>query len=860
MSKILNRSSSIKRFRQTALQLFLLLGCLPALTGCDRLQNLLPNTPAPTAGLAATRTPDNRPTPLPPAPLTSMVFTMQAPENTPPGSDVFLVILDEVTGLALNPLAYKMQPIENRPNFYTMSLPYALGSAITYRYERQAGGIRVNEHTADGAPVRYRLVHVEGPGAVEDVVSRWTDTPFIGKSGRIQGKALDDASGQPIPGLLVAAGGAQAFTTSDGSFLIEGLPAGVHNLVIFALDGAYHTYQQGARVAADSTTPTPVKLTAAPMVNLVFTTKLPTDTPPIVPIRLAGSLFQLGNTFASLSGGVSSLAANMPVLSRLPDGRYSLTLTLPSGADLRYKYTLGDGFWNAERTAQGDFKVRQVVVPETSAIIEDEIATWHVPGKTQSIIFDTISPVNTPPDDSVSIQFNPLFGWMESLPAWPLGDNRWAYILYNPLNLGDSLSYRYCRNGQCGRADDQETPGLDDAGRPINLNDANLIAQDEIKGWVGLGDPANASQIISATVSARGPTFTAGLEFSSNYHPSWKSRLPNILGQAQEYSPNWLVFTPSWTYSRSNPLVFGINPGQDPLWQEMIPFIEQARQRKTSVAIFPTPHFVNKDIPTPASKPLTADDWWRAAPHDFGWWLVWFSQYNNFALHHADMAARSGAGALILGGEWVKPALPNGKLVDGSPSSVPLDAESRWRDLISQIRSRYAGKLYWAMSYKDIQSAPDFLNAVDGIYLLWDAPLTKDVDAPEAKMYAEAARRLDAEIAPLQARLNKPLILAVSYSSADGSAAGCKPDTLIGCQGLDFGDHPGPELNLAEQVHAYNAVIKAVAERDWINGLVSRDYYPPAALQDKSASIHGKPAGSWLKAWFEKLLPPFAAH
>ena len=37
---------------------------------------------------------------------------------------------------------------------------------------------------------------------------------------------------------------------------------------------------------------------------------------------------------------------------------------------------------------------------------------------------------------------------------------------------------------------------------------------------------------------------------------------------------------------------------------------------------------------------------------------------------------------------------------------------------------------------------------------------------------------------------------------------------------------------------------------DWISGFVSREYYPPAALQDQSASVNGKPTSALLGEWF----------
>ncbi len=49
-------------------------------------------------------------------------------------------------------------------------------------------------------------------------------------------------------------------------------------------------------------------------------------------------------------------------------------------------------------------------------------------------------------------------------------------------------------------------------------------------------------------------------------------------------------------------------------------------------------------------------------------------------------------------------------------------------------------------------------------------------------------------------------------------------------------------------------MLLAVNDRDWIGGVVSRGYYPPAILEDKSLSIHGKPARGVLWYWFPRLL------
>jgi hypothetical protein len=68
-------------------------------------------------------------------------------------------------------------------------------------------------------------------------------------------------------------------------------------------------------------------------------------------------------------------------------------------------------------------------------------------------------------------------------------------------------------------------------------------------------------------------------------------------------------------------------------------------------------------------------------------------------------------------------------------------------------------------------------------------------------------------------------------------------------------DYPNPITpNLAEQTSLYNAVLLAVNQRKWIDGVFSRGYYPPAQAQDFTPSVNGKPAGDVLWYWYPKLL------
>lgn len=758
-----------------------------------------------------------------PRPSAAMTFSVSLPSPLQAGETLFLSIVDEVTGLALNPVNHPMQGMDSL--HYTANIPLPLDSVVKYRYVRQ-GALPFPEDDSGDRHVRYRMVLVTGPGVVEDVVTSWTDGLFTGSYGRLTGRVLQSGSGAPIPDILIAAGGQQTLTDSLGQFNIEGLPPGTHNLVAYALDGGYQTFQQGARVEAGKSTPVNFSLDPARLVEVVFVVTAPANTIPNTPIRFAGNLYQLGNVFGDLEGGLSGVATRMPVLTPLSDGRYSLTLRLPAGADIRYKYTLGDGFWNAEHRSDGSFVVRQLVVPDAAEPfqVQDVIETWQA-GPSSPILFEVSVPGATPVSDIVSIQFNP-YGWTQPIPMWPRGNNQWVYQLYSPLNMLGAFEYRYCRNDQCGVADDVQTPpGRSGRRVATSLTPQNL--QDTVGGWAWL-QPATSS-LVGLPVTARPAGFWTGVEFMPGYDPTWQAWTPLAIQNVQALHANWLVLTPSWTAARVAPFVFSPLPGTDPLLVDNLDTISRARAAALNVALFPQ-----------ANLPGDAAAFWSAAPRSPEWWEAWFSRYRAFAAYHADLAAASGAQALILGGPWVLPALPG-------VSGTLADAEARWLAVIADIRQRYGGAVYWAASYPGgLESLPNFVRNLDGIYLLWYAPLSgSNVEA----MQAVAGQLLDDEVGPFQVTLDKPLVLAVSYPSAAGAVNAALPTGVL--------FQPGSSqaaVDLQVQADLYQALLAAVNERPWVRGFVSRGYYPPIALQDASASVRGKPAADMLWYWYPRFL------
>ena len=779
-----------------------------------------------------------------PIPSAEVNFTVHVPAPLAAGDILAINLLDEVTGLALNSTSYPLQALDAQT--YGVSLPLPINAVIKYRYSI-AGTNRAQETASDNMPVRYRIYKVDGASSVEDAITSWTGMNYSGQTGHIQGLAIDSVSGQAIPNLLIGAGGVQTLSDASGHFYLEGVLPGLHLLTAYALDGSYQPFQQGAQVEAGLITPVQIHVAPAPLVNVTFMVKLPENTVQGAPVRIAGNILQFGNTFGDLRGGFSAIVDRMPGMTLMADGRYSLSMQLPVGTDLRYKYTLGDGFWNAEHKSTGEHVLRRLVVPASDIVVNDTVDTWQT-GPSSPIIFDVNVPSNTPAGDVIYIQLSP-YAWTEPIPMWSMGDNRWTYKLYGPFDLVSSMGYRYCRNAQCGSADDVATIGNATAGRQISVSLAPQDIRDSVTNWTWLDDHESYT-LVAASIQASNADFMTGVEFQPSYAPNWTQFTSQALQNVAALHATWVFLTPSWSFSHTQPLVFSAQPGVDPLISDTRLMMQQAAALNLNIALFPTPNF-----------PTSADDWWMSAPRDFGWWNEWFDRYHQFALNYADIAAQNNARALVLGGDWLAPAMQNGVLADGQPSSVPADAELRWSNIINDVRTHFNGEIWWALPYTqgNLASAPAFIKNVDGIYLLWDAPLSSDVLASKETMSAEAIRLLDEEISPYQVSVEKKIILGLAFPAATGVKTSCIADPLGGC--LDWtdlnrpkADIPSVGLNLLAQADTYESIFNAINGRSWIDGVVSRGYYPPAMLRDKSASVYGKPAADLLWYWYPRLL------
>lgn len=780
----------------------------------SKIQLLLTVLAVFTLGCSSIITPSVQPSPTPTQyiPSTDALVTFRVTIPTPlePGDSLYLATLDEVTGLDNDPKLFIMEA-EDDTHYYVI-LPLPLDTLIQYRYQRQ-GQLIAQEFLPDNRPVRYRLFHVDGPGIINDVISRWSDTNYSGATGKLTGKVTDFATGAPVPSIMVTVAGYQVFTHADGSFNIGLVPPGTHNLVVISTNGSYLTFQQGAFIQSDLTTHAEITLHQTVIVTGTFIVKLPDNTPDQMPVRFAGNLLQLGNSFSDFSGGTSSVLLRMPTLQKQLDGTHSVTLQLPSKTSLKYKYSLGDGFWNAERSTIGEFVQRQIIVPDHDFQVHDVVDGWN-DGTRESINFQTTAPKSSLEKSLVYIQFDPGFGWTEPLPMWRSNviDTPvvWNFSLFSPIDKLTTLKYRYCFAGLCNEAYALDQSGTSSQEFMIDLSQKQSSFTDQVYSWAGHPGLTSEPAIIpNVSIIPRANGFVAGVAIDSRYHPSWGSILPQTISDINNLSANWIYIQPTWSYTTYSPPTLEYSHSENPGWNDLLQWINHAHMLQLNVAINPIPLF-------PKSQIIPEDNLYLYPEQ----WNIWFENYSSMMKHFALLATQSSAESIVIGDYWIPPELRD-------QPNLNEQFDNNWIELISSLRSIFPGRIVWATNYSEsIQRQSSFIDLVDDFYIIWSLPAEEILEITSRDMRDDVSVLIDRDIRPLWKQYKKPIILALDIPSP----------TMVG------------------QVNAYNGLMMALNERKWLGGIVSSGYHSLLPMQDSSSSVHGKSASGVLWYWFPLLL------
>jgi hypothetical protein len=121
--------------------------------------------------------------------LAETVFEVTLAEPLNENEILYLEMLDEVTGVALNPSRYEMEAKDDYS--YFVRIPMAIGSLVKYRYVRQGTDANIIEHDTNGNVVHYRLNVIKKPAIVKDFIAKWNSKKYEGKTGEFSGFVYD---------------------------------------------------------------------------------------------------------------------------------------------------------------------------------------------------------------------------------------------------------------------------------------------------------------------------------------------------------------------------------------------------------------------------------------------------------------------------------------------------------------------------------------------------------------------------------------------------------------------------------------------------------------------------------------------
>lgn len=763
-------------------------------------------------------------------PYVTVQFNLSLPQPLSSGETINIVVLDEVTGLPYNRQIYEMDQVEE--TLFTAALSIPLFSVVKYRYEK-LGESAIPEKNSSGQIVRYRMYYAEQPGVVNDYLSSWDTAEMISMTGQFKAVVFDQDSGKPVPDILVSAGGQLSFTDANGLVNFDGLVSGTHNVLFYAIDGQYQTFQQGALISQGRSTPAEVKLSLNEPVKVTFIVSPPND-PVGAPVSLAGNFIQSGNTFTDLQSSMSIDPKRMVSLSPRDDGKLTGMITLYSGTDFRFKFTLGDGYWNTELNSDSESLTRQLIVPDHDIALELKIASWHAP-VFEPITFQTFIHPDIGYPGERYIQFK-IDDWTEPIPLWPLGNGNYLYILYSPFEITTPINYRVCLTKAC---DSDTTSFLVSPADQVNPADQPLTRTITVDQWTTPPSTTAEDDIIETVFPYKSDTFQTYIELSPEMTPKWFSPLPIALENLEKINSEILLFSPQWVQSEINGY---LRPaiGITPFSFELLRYITQAQAHDFEVGLFPQ-----------IAPLLNTDEPFIWSEQNDAWQKDWLNSYRQFILNYAKIAEISGAEQLIIGGKPLLALLP-----DANPVFRQESLDEDWRGLIEDIRKEFDGKLLWAVNAgTQMDPLPSFISLFDEIYISVDSPLASGSNPSFDEIAYGFTTTVDNLLYEVYRSTFIPVTIAFAYPSVEGAAQGCQlagndcTDESLFVQN-ELSDYP---VDINQQALIYNAILPVAASREWISGISIRGYVPFCDPEDKSSSISCKPAQNVIQYWYTGL-------
>ena len=211
-------------------------------------------------------------------------------------------------------------------------------------------------------------------------------------------------------------------------------------------------------------------------------------------------------------------------------------------------------------------------------------------------------------------------------------------------------------------------------------------------------------------------------------------------------------------------------------------------------------------------------------------WLIWEKDYREYLLTYAKIAAKENAEMLCIGTE-IRIAVKKRPLY--------------WRNLISEIKKIYQGKLTYSSNWDDYKEV-SFWNDLDYVGISAYFPLV-DKDSPDLKELGKAWNPIVSEMSAYSANCKKQILFTeYGYRSMNKPA----------WKSWEQEYKEGVQVNTAAQVRAYQALFAACWNQNWMAGGFLwkwyHDYSNVGGAQDTDWTPQNKPAEKVIQSWYQR--------
>lgn len=444
------------------------------------------------------------------------------------------------------------------------------------------------------------------------------------------------------------------------------------------------------------------------------------------------------------------------------------------------------------------------------------------------VTFIVTIPKTTPSDDAIVLHYNG-----KQLPLEKVANFTYKAVLN--LFPGERLQYGYSRGGFHPFGEKGVTEG--DGPRHLIVGD-NKLVQDTVLDWKWLPkESLNEPDIDS--LAGKKPfkersQFGKGVQFVDFWDKSWPYQYTSTINHLKAQGYKWIIIAPPWDIKSKDPPEISNIGVKVPAYPD-----DKLREH---IRIFKKAGFKVMLRPQICCEQISFNG------RNDTWWKKWYDEVEDFVKYHADLARDEGVDAMVLSGDSGLPLDPK------SPAMAP----ERWKKIIQIAKTSKAligyETLAWGASYENIIPGPgefiDFWDDLDFVGVsLWGNVLNKQ--DPTQEDFDRGMKVMLDKLDVFHQKIGKQIVLiGVAYESIRGAGFEKGPETSYT---WDDPDKIPVKYSAKEQAMIYEALMRQVSDKDYIQGVFPFGYWYVDAPLTVDMSIRGKMAERILTNWFKNI-------